>query len=282
MSTTAAPTTSSTTSSTASSTADPAADTSAGADAPRARAGLLNLPFLAIELRRLSRNRRTLLFSLVMPPAFFLIFGATPAYRTQSVGHANVTAWIMTSMALYGAMLATTGGGASVSVERAQGWTRQLRLTPLRPATYVATKVVVAMVLGLASVVVVTVVGLAAGADGGAGRLLAAVGLAWVGSAVFAAFGLFMGYLLPAENVMQILGPVLALLAFAGGLFVPLGDGLFADIAQFSPTYGLAEIVRAPLTGDAVPVLAVVNVLAWATVFVAGAAWRFRRDTARV
>ena len=67
---------------------------------------------------------------------------------------------------------------------------------------------------------------------------------------MFAAFGLFMGYLLPAENVMQILGPVLALLAFAGGLFVPLGDGLFADIAKVVPTYGLAEIVRAPLTGD--------------------------------
>ena len=48
--------------------------------------------------------------------------------------------------------------------------------------------------------------------------------LAWVGALVFAAFGLFMGYLLPSENVMQILGPVLALLAFAGGLFVPLSQ----------------------------------------------------------
>ena len=46
--------------------------------------------------------------------------------------------------------------------------------------------------------------------------------VAWVGALVFAAFGLFMGYLLPSENVMQILGPVLALLAFVGGLFVPL------------------------------------------------------------
>jgi ABC-2 type transport system permease protein len=253
------------------------------ADAARApRTGLLNLPFLAIELRRLARNRRTVVFTLVMPPAFFLIFGTAQEYRTQSVGHTNVTAWIMTSMALYGAMLATTGGGASVSVERAQGWTRQLRLTPLRPATYVATKVVVAMVLGLASVLVVTAVGLVSGADGDPLRLAASVALAWLGSAVFAAFGLFMGYLLPAENVMQVLGPVLALLAFAGGLFVPLGDGLFADIAQVVPTYGLAEIVRAPLSGDGVPVWAVVNVVAWAAVFVTGAAWRFRRDTARV
>ena len=138
-------------------------------------------------------------------------------------------------MALYGAMLATTSGGASVSVERSQGWTRQLRLTPLRPATYVFTKVAVAMVMGLAAVVVVAIVGLASGATGDAGAIAASLGLAWVGSVVFAAFGLFMGYLLPAENVMQILGPVLALLAFAGGLFVPLGDGSLRRHRQGGP-----------------------------------------------
>ncbi|WP_456825498.1 ABC transporter permease [Cellulomonas sp. P5_E12] len=246
------------------------------------RTGLVNGPFLSIELRRLVRNRRTVIFTLIMPPVFFLIFGTADAYKTQSVGNGNVTAWIMVSMALYGAMLATTSGGASVSVERSQGWTRQLRLTPLRPATYVFTKVAVAMVLGLAAVVVVAAVGLASGATGDAGVLIESLAIAWVGSAVFAAFGLFMGYLLPAENVMQILGPVLALLAFAGGLFVPLGDGLFADIAKVVPTYGLAELVRAPLTGETPSVWAVINVVGWAAVFVGGAAWRFRRDTARV
>jgi len=246
------------------------------------RTGLLNRRFLAIELRRLVRNRRTVIFTLVMPPVFFLLFGTAEAYKTQSVGHANVTAYIMVSMALYGAMIATTSGGASVSVERAQGWTRQLRLTPLRPVTYVFTKVAVAMVMGLVAVVVVGAVGMSSGATGG-GRVIAeSLLLAWLGSAVFAAFGLFMGYLLPSENVMQILGPSLALLAFAGGLFVPLGEGVFATLAKFTPTYGLAELVRAPLTDATVSIWAVVNVLVWAALFGFGAAWRFRRDTARV
>src|SRR3954468_24986314 len=199
------------------------------------RTGLVNGPFLAIELRRLLRNRRTVIFTLVMPPVFFLIFGTADAYKDRSVGNANVTAFIMVSMALYGAMLATTGGGATVSVERAQGWTRQLRLTPLRPAAYVLTKVLVAMVLGLAAVVVVTAVGLFSGATGDTAALVTSVALAWLGSVVFAAFGLFMGYLLPAENVMQILGPVLALLAFAGGLFLPLGAGLCAPRGRAGP-----------------------------------------------
>ena len=257
----------------------------AGAARPAARratARLLQPIYLQVELRGLLRNRRTVIFTLVMPPAFFLLFGTVEDYRTQSVGHGNVTAYVMLSMALYGAILATTSGGASVSVERAQGWSRQLRLTPLRPLAYVLTKVVVAMVLGLAAVVVTIAVGLASGAQIDGPALVWSALLAWLGSSVFAAFGLFMGYLLPSENVMQVLGPVLALLSFAGGLFMPLGDGVFATIARFIPTYGLAQIARAPLTGGDVTVWAFVNVLAWGAVFVGGAVWRFRLDTARV
>jgi len=242
----------------------------------------LSATYLRLELRRFFRNRRTLIFSLVMPPAFFLIFGTASDYTTQKAGNGNVTAWILVSMALYGALLTATSGGASVSVERAQGWTRQLRLTPLRPWAYVVTKVTATMALGAVSVLITVGVGLALGkAHMPFYAWILAPLIAWAGSLVFAAFGLFMGYLLPSENVMQILGPVLALLSFAGGLFFPLGDGWFADVAKLMPTYGLAELTRAPL-GDGFSWLAVLNVVVWAVVFSLGAAWRFRKDTARV
>ncbi|GAA4848089.1 ABC transporter permease [Luteimicrobium xylanilyticum] len=248
---------------------------------PAARRGL-SATYLRLEIRRFVRNRRTLVFSLIMPPAFFLIFGTASDYTTQKAGNGNVTAWILVSMALYGALLTATSGGASVSVERAQGWTRQLRLTPLRPWAYVVTKVAATMTLGAVSVLITMGVGLALGkAHMPFYAWILAPLIAWAGSLVFAAFGLFMGYLLPSENVMQILGPVLALLSFAGGLFVPLGDNWFADVAKFVPTYGLAELTRAPL-GDGFSWLAVLNVVGWALVFALGAAWRFRKDTARV
>ena len=101
---------------------------------------------------------------------------------------------------------------------------------------------------------------------------------------MFAAFGLFMGYLLPSENVMQILGPVLAVLSFAGGLFVPVDQlgHIFATIAKFTPVYGVGEIARYPLVQDGNLWLAALNVVAWTALFAAGAMWRFRRDTARV
>ena len=122
-----------------------------------------------------------------------------------SDGVGLTAATTMIGIAVYGAMLAATSGGAMVSIERAQGWSRQLRLTPLRPAAYIAIKLVVAMLLGLTSVVVVYVVRRhrrRADDARDAGSLTGV--LAWAASLVFAAFGLFMGYLLPSENVMQV------------------------------------------------------------------------------
>jgi ABC-2 type transport system permease protein len=140
------------------------------------------------------------------------------------------------------------------------------------------------MVLGLVSVLVTYIAGATGGAHMPWYLWLETGALAWLCALVFAAFGLFMGYLLPGENVMQLLGPVLALLAFAGGLFIPLdqmGD-TFATIARFTPAYGVGEIARYPLTGDGSVSAAVLNVVVWTAVFAAGAAWRFRRDTQRV
>jgi ABC-2 type transport system permease protein len=239
---------------------------------------------IQLELRRMVRNRRTVIFTLIMPAVFFLLFGTNASSRTQSAGAGNVAGYILVSMAVYGAMLAATSGGAMVSIERAAGWSRQLRLTPLRPVAYIAVKLVLAMVIGFVSVAVAMAVGSVSGAKLPAHAWIECGLLAWVCALVFAAFGLFMGYLLPSENVMQILGPVLAVLSFAGGLFVPVDQlgHTFATIAKFTPVYGVGEIARYPLVHDGNLWVAVANVVAWTALFAAGAMWRFRRDTARV
>ena len=261
-----------------------AADVSTGAPERRVPPmGGFSLTLLGLEAKRLLRNRRTVIFTFVLPAVFYLIFGVGQDYSTQSAGYGNVAAYIMVSMALYGAMLATTSGGAMVSIERAAGWSRQLRLTPLSAGAYIVVKVLIALLLGLASVAVVNVAGVVTQAEMPVGRWVACFLLAWLLSAVFAAFGLFMGYLLPSENVMQILGPGLAILAFGGGLFVPLQDGtLWASIAKVTPMYGISEIAHQPLLGGWPTWGSVANVLVWGAIFVGGAMWRFRRDTARV
>ena len=69
--------------------------------------GGFNATILAIEVRRLLRNRRTLIFSIVLPVVFFLVFGLNAQYAGDAVGNGNVSAYVMISMALYGAILAT-------------------------------------------------------------------------------------------------------------------------------------------------------------------------------
>lgn len=246
--------------------------------------GGLNATLLRIELMRVLRNRRTMVFTLLMPALFFFIFGVGQDYSGQTAGKGNVSAYIMISMAAYGAMIAATGGGAMVATERAQGWSRQLRLTPLSPVVYVFVKLLTSMMLGALAVVVVFVFGAFTKAHMDTAALWVGTALiAWAGSIVFASFGLFMGYLLPSENVMQVIGPGLAVLAFAGGLFVPLTDGsTLQKIAQFTPMYGISSLAHAPLTGDSFQWTWVVNVVAWLLIFGGGAVWRFRKDTARV
>jgi ABC-2 type transport system permease protein len=247
--------------------------------------GGFNLTVLKLEVRRLTRNPRTIIISIVAPVLFFLVFGLNRGYDKITAGHGNLSAFVMISLALYGAVLATTFGGAMVSMERAQGWSRQLRLTPLTPIAYILIKVMTALVLGATSVAAVYIVGAVTHKASMSTVLWIGTGLSvWIGSLLFAAFGLFIGYVLPAENVMQLIGIILALLSFAGGLFIPVSQFAVAvqDVAKWTPLYGLNELVHAPLLGTGVDWTWVVNVLGWLIIFTAGAMWRFRKDTARV
>jgi len=245
--------------------------------------GGFNRTILGIELKRVLRNRRTIIFTLVFPAALFLSFGSSAGWNDKA-GHGNVAAYIMVSMALYGAALTAAAAGAMVAMERAMGWSRQLRLTPLSPVVYIMMKAIVAVAMGAIAVTVVNVVGIFQGKpDLSVDRWVACAVLGVLCTLVFAALGVFVGYLVPGENAMQILGPGLAILAFLGNVFIPIDDhsSVIWHIAQWTPMFGVAEITRAPLTGE-LPWYAVVNAVGWLAVFVLGAAWRMSKDTARV
>nr|WP_245396045.1 ABC transporter permease [Brevibacterium permense] len=143
-------------------------------------------------------------------------------------------------MATYGAMIATATGGAQVAIERALGWSRQLALTPLHPAAYILIEVIVSMALGAVSVIVVFVLASLTGVHAPLGTLIASGLLVILTSGVFAAFGVMLGYLLPAENAIQVASMVLGILSLIGGLFVPLAiwPDTLQTIAPFTPAYG--------------------------------------------
>lgn len=245
--------------------------------------GGFNLTVLGIELRRMLRNRRTVVFTLLMPAVLALIFVGQKGWQ-ESAGDGNVGAYILASIALYAAALTSAANGAMVAMERATGWSRQLRLTPLNPVAYILLKALLALIMGGVAIVVVNIVGAIEGkASMPIGVWIACAVLALVCTVTFAALGVFVGYIVPGENAMQILGPGLAALSFLGGVFIPLDQyaDVVREIAYWTPMYGVAEISRAPLTHE-LPWYAVVNAVAWFGLFVGGAAWRMSKDTARV
>jgi len=207
----------------------------------------------------------------------------TTDYSSTPYGNGNVVANMMIGMALYGALMTTTGAGAAVSTERASGWSRQLRLTPLKPIAYIAAKVIVGMLISAVAVGAVYACGPYRHAHMPASVWIASALIIWLGSLVFIAFGLFVGYLLPSDNAMQVVGPLMALLAFLGGMFIPLTPRSPMDrIGSLTPMYGLHNLALWPMGGENFSWGWVVNVLTWLAVFLGGAAWRMGRDTARV
>lgn len=252
--------------------------------------GGFNLTYLRVELLRKLRNRRTLIFTIVFPIALYIIIGVpqvdTPLTATPiAQGGPSVAAYIMVSMAMYGAMMSATQTGAAVGVERAQGWSRQLRLTPLNPLVNVLIKMIAGMLLGLFAVAATFAAGALSGVQLSPAQWIGTGLSGWIlAGAVFTALGLMVGYLVPGENAAQITSLAIVLLAFLGGLFYPVSSmpDFMQSIAAFTPVYGISQIARAPLTGDTLDLLWIVNAVAWLALFVAGTAWAFRRDTQRV
>ena len=245
--------------------------------------GGFNLTVLGIELRRMLRNRRTIIFTLVLPAALLLSFGGQKGWDDRS-GSGNVAAYILISMALYGAALTAAAGGSMVALERSLGWSRQLRLTPLKPVVYILIKALVALVMGGLAIAAVNVVGVLQGKAVMPTHVwIVTPFLTLACTLTFAALGVFIGYVVPGENAMQILGPGLALMSFLGGVFIPLDQysNVVRHIAYWTPMFGPSEIARSLLTHE-LPWYAVVNAVGWFAIFVLGAAWRMSKDTARV
>ncbi len=125
-------------------------------------AGGVNATFLWIEIKRMLRNRRTVMFTVLMPAIFFFVFGLSNKNQHLPNGH-SYGQYILISLTVYAAMTAATGAGSQVAVERAQGWSRQLRLTPLLPGAYIAVKAAAALTLSLVAVVAQFIIGAIAG-----------------------------------------------------------------------------------------------------------------------
>ena len=110
--------------------------------------------YLAFDLRRAFRNRRYLSLAVAFPLVFYLLYTGVLQGRDANPDP-TWPAFFMVSMAAYGMIGATLSNAMPIAQERAGGWTRQLRITPLPATAWVATKLAVAYLTALPSLVLV-------------------------------------------------------------------------------------------------------------------------------
>jgi ABC-2 type transport system permease protein len=242
------------------------------------------LAYARLDLRRQLRDRMAMFFIVGLPMFMYLVFGLG---SDDAVGSGNVAMYIMISMACYGAVTATTGIAGSAATEQMMGWGRQLGLTPMRPLAFVAAKAGIAMVVAAMPVTLIFLIGALTGARGDVSDWALGAVIVWLGSALFAIYGLAVSLLFRGSNAPGIASGFIVVMAFLGGLFTPM-SGVMLDIGRFTPLYGYAALARFPLTDGWLPIggrdplwLPVANVLAWTVIFSLLAIWGVRRSRAR-
>ncbi|MCU4185316.1 ABC transporter permease [Acidiferrimicrobium sp. IK] len=241
----------------------------------------MNPHLFRLELRRFVRNRRTLLFTAILPAVFFLTFSAS---SSGSIAGLNVAPYIMVSMATYGAMNALFVGGGVIAAERAIGWPRQLRVAGLSPREYVTSKVAVAYLTGIPGLLAVFVLGAAAKHVqlSAAHWLLAAVSIL-VGLLPVAVLGVAVGYAARPQTLQALFGIGSALLALLGGMFAPADNfpRVLLDVCKLLPTYWSADAGRAVLRGSWVGWHGALVLALWTVALGAAAAALYQRDALR-
>ncbi|WIM99750.1 ABC transporter permease [Actinoplanes oblitus] len=235
--------------------------------------------YLRVELTRMFRDGGYLMLSLVLPVAVYLLL-----HRTAGTGgdHAGAVARVV-SAAAFGALGVAVNSCTSIAEDRARGWLRQLRLTPLSPVQVVLGRAGCTLAVVILPVVAVGVAGATAGGVTLApGAWLGTALVLWFAVTPIALLGLALGYLVrPA--VAQILGTVCYLvLTGLGGLFVPLTEvpGWVAAIGRSSPTYRYSQVAADAALGTAPQWSAIAVLLGW-TVVGAGLAALAYRGTGR-
>jgi ABC-2 type transport system permease protein len=242
----------------------------------------VNLVYVRYEVLRTIRNRRFLIFSLVFPLILFLTVAG--AHRHATADGIGFPLYYMVSMASWGAMTSVVSSGARIAQERSDGWTRQLRITPLKTSTYFAAKILTGYMMGVFSIVVLALAGTLLGVRLDAVGWFTMLGLLLVGLIPFAIMGIMLGHLISVDSLGPAIGGITAIFALLGGVFGPLvTSGALFTVIKGLPSYWLVQAGKSALegghvwTGEAWIVIAV-----WSLVLARVAVRVFRRDTAKV
>ncbi|SDY12117.1 ABC transporter permease [Thermoactinomyces sp. DSM 45892] len=201
-----------------------------------------------VELLRTFRNKRSIFFTLLMPIIFYFIMSQNGA---EKMGGVEWKAYFLISMTAYGLMISSIFNlSLRLVQERTQGWSHQLKITPLPPSSYFVAKISVQLLVNLGQIIVMFLVGhFANSVELTAGQWMGAGFWLLLGSVPFLAIGALLGTLNKVETA-QIVNQIVTLgLSFIGGIFYPIE--LFPEwmrkIGELTPSYLMASGSRSIL-----------------------------------
>lgn len=237
---------------------------------------------LELEIKRAFKDWRFIVFTIGMPIAIYL----STAHGSGSLGGTSAQNYLLVSMGVFSAIGASlNAGGPRIAAEREIGWTRQLRLTSMSSTQYIAGKVLTAAVVSLTAIVAIFVFGAVFnGVSLGAPLWVSSTLAVWLGSLVFCALSVLLGYMFTSTSIT--VGLMVFNMGFAavGGLFWPVEifPGWLQVVAKFTPTYHMAELGHHAQLGEWPAASDVLVLAAYLLLFSAAAAWFYRRDEVRV
>jgi ABC-2 type transport system permease protein len=235
------------------------------------------------ELLRTIRNRRVVIFALAFPVILFLAIAAPNRNVTDFSGTGiSIPLYFMVGLAAFATMNATLASGGRIAADRAAGWNRQLRISPLSPSAYIGTKVLTGYLLAGLSIIVLYACGVALGVSLPAGRWLAMTGLILIGLIPFAALGIALGHLLSSDSIGPAVGGLVGLLALLGGSWFPIsGHGFLHDLAQALPSYWLVQASHVGLGESGWGLHGWLVMALWTIALIALAIRAYQHDTGR-
>jgi len=234
------------------------------------------------ELRVLSRSIGFLVVAIGFPAVFFLVM--SEVFGSQQSGSLDMTTYMMISMAAFGAVSGAISTGARVAQERQEGWNRTLRLTPLPGWSYVGTKVIVAMIMVVPTLLLILLTGfLIKGVELSVAQWGQVLLAAWLGSLPFSLIGVVIGLAAKPGGVPAFSTTTFLMLSMFGGLWFPMEimPGFMQAFAKALPSFWLADQARSLVSGGSPAVLGLVVVTAWFLVCAALVVTLYRRDASR-
>ncbi len=188
----------------------------------------LSLRQAGFNLRGYLRSSRTVIFGIVMPVGFLVLFNSVFGGKSKVVpvdGHyVSTIAFYTGGLTTYGVMLGSfTGILVSIVSAREAGWLKRFRGTPMPSGVFLAGEIIYLFVTSLALITVMFAV-----SSFGYGLSLRADVLATIlcytalGVFTFAALGLALTRAITTSEMSNSVGPfTVVILSFVSGVFLP-------------------------------------------------------------